>query len=139
MSGFVRRLAADQSGLIRGMIVILVIFGVIAALALDFVSVLTSQGHLREDVQNASHEAVTTYVDTNSDAAAKEAAERYLDSRNETLLLFSPEHSNGTLDYLVSARAQAHTYLLKYLTRLPWGAGDWVKKQLTQTATDQSQ
>jgi hypothetical protein len=136
MTGMVHRLVHDQRGMVRGLVLLFVIFAVIAALALDFVSVLTSGGQLREHVQNAAHEAVATFVDTGSDGAAQAAAERYLDSQDETLVLFSPTHVNGKVNYLVRAQAQVHTYLLKYLTRLPWGAGDWVKKQLTHTATE---
>lgn len=135
MTGAIRRLAHDQSGTLRGVLVFLVIVVVIAAAGFDIVSLLTSRGRLSEEIQNAAQTAATKYVATQNDSEAQQAAQQYLTSRGATMHQFLPSHANGGADYTITASAQAHTYVLKYLTHLPWGIGDWVKRQITITAT----
>lgn len=139
MTGTLRRLAGDESGSLRGILVVLLVIVVVAVVGVDLISVYSSAGQLREDAQAAAERSKAVFVDTGRDDQAQSAARNYLSSRDATLLQFSATRASGTVTYVVKASSDAHTYLLKYLTHLPWGAGNWIERKLRHTVTEQSQ
>jgi Flp pilus assembly protein TadG len=126
-----------QDGLIREAIWLVVIIAIIAVVVLDAFALFHANQSVRDAASAAANEARNAYSQTPTLAAAKLAAQDYLNQTGVTLVaLSSTRATDGSITFTVTARAHADTYAFKYLRYV--GLKKWVQQTSNPSVTRSS-
>jgi hypothetical protein len=117
-----------QDGFIREILWVALVLAVIAVVVLDGMAVFTAHQSVTGDTTSAAKEARNEYAQSLSLPSAKIAAEQYLSRSGLDLVAFSSQTDpEGTLVFTVKGKANAQTYVFKYLRVIP-GLDGWVER-----------
>jgi len=126
-----------QDGLIRGAIWLFAIIAIFAIVLLDGFALFHANQSVRDSATAAANEARNAYSQTPTLAAAKLAAQNYLDRAGITLVsLTGTRATDGSITFTVTAKTHADTYAFKYLRYV--GLKKWVVKTSNPTVTRSS-
>lgn len=117
-----------QDGFIRELLWTCLVIAVIAVIVLDGMSLFTAYRSARDDAQTAAEEAMTAFAQTSDVASAKLAARQYIEKSDLEFVSFTVGQAlDGTPVFTVKAKADAPTYLFKYLGIVP-GLKEWTER-----------
>jgi hypothetical protein len=126
-----------QDGLIREAIWLFVIIAIVAVVALDALALFHANQSVRSAATAAANEARNAYSQSPTLAAAKLAAQNYLDKAGITFVaLTTTRQTDGTITFNVSAKTHADTYAFKYLRYV--GLKKWVQQTSNPSVTRSS-
>lgn len=124
-----------QDGFIREILWVALAIAIVAFVLLDAMALFTTHQSVGDNAATAARDARTEYAQTLSLPAAKIAAQQYLAKSGTELVAFSTERSpEGALVFKVKAKAEADTYVFKYLGMIP-GLKKWVERTTHPVAT----
>jgi len=127
-----------QDGFIREILWVALVIAIVAVVVLDGMSIFTAHQAVTNDTKTAAREARTEYAQSLSLPSAKIAAVQYLSKSGLELVAFSSEKgAEGTVVFTVEAKADAETYLFKYLRYVP-GLDSWVERMTQPTGSARS-
>ena len=116
-----------QDGLIREAIWLFVIIAIIAVVALDALALFHANQSVRSAATAAANEARNAYSQSPTLAAAKLAAENYLNKAGVTFVAIKGDQAtDGSISFTVTAKTHADTYAFKYLRYV--GLKKWVQQ-----------
>ena len=130
------RLRAED-GLIRGILVLCLILAIIAVVVLDSFAMFSASQKIDSDTRGAANAAQATYIQTTNFVSAEQAAKDLLRHAGDKIIRVKSKATADAPVFTVSASRDAHTYVLKYGTHLPWigkQIGRWLHPHSTGTS-----
>jgi Flp pilus assembly protein TadG len=128
-----------QDGFIREVLWVALTLAIIAVVILDGMAIFRAYQSVSDDSTRAAEEASNEYAVTTNAAAARQAAEKYLDKSDLELVAYSAtRNAEGNIEFSVTAKATADTYGFKLLAVIP-PFKDWVEDTTHPTSTGTSQ
>jgi hypothetical protein len=130
----------EQDGLIREALLVFLVVGVLAIIILDALGVFSAYQNVRSDAHDAAVAANHSYVQSGSVSVAEQHARDLLHGNGDQAVKLTTR-VDLTIGpdpiFVVSAKRDAKTYVLKYGVHLPL-IGKSIAKLLVQSATRDS-
>jgi len=112
--------------MIRDLLKWLAVLVAVALVVFDVVATIQGNLVVRQAAVDAAEIAQSTYVQTRNDKLAMTAAKNLLSDRGDEYMDATIEPAGAESAVVkVTAMREIHTYLFRYLTRLPWRPGRW--------------